>query len=214
MKPAVLWLHGLGDTGSGWKGAFGPLTTAATFFHPDAPVQAVNSPVHQGEVMTSWFDILTWPIGIKEPEGPAGIEETVKRIHAQLDEIEASGVPTSKIVLGGFSQGGTASILAGLTYPKRLAGIVSISGWGAYRESLHEKVVDANKATPLFYSAGVGDPIVTHPLTKRTGEVLEKICSEASVSFAKRSMHPPDQGEMMAAASFIAACLELKDQSY
>ena len=24
-KPAVLWLHGLGDTGAGWQGAFGPL---------------------------------------------------------------------------------------------------------------------------------------------------------------------------------------------
>ena len=33
-KPAVLWLHGLGDTGAGWQGAFGPLATAATFHHP------------------------------------------------------------------------------------------------------------------------------------------------------------------------------------
>lgn len=78
MMPAVLWLHGLGDTGAGWEGAFGALAQKATFHHPDAPIQAVS--VQGGAKMTSWFDINTWPISLQEPEGPAGIEATVKAV--------------------------------------------------------------------------------------------------------------------------------------
>jgi predicted esterase len=178
------------------------------FHHPTAPVQAVTSPVHGGETMTSWFDIKTWPIGLAEPEGPTGIEESVKGVHEQLDAIVAGGVPSQKILLGGFSQGGTVSILAGLTYPKPLAGIVSISGWGAYREGLAAKVHEANKATPMFYSVGTGDPIVTFPLTQKSGEILQSILGEqVTVNHAKRPQHPPGPTELSAAAQFMAAQL-------
>ena len=87
--PAVLWLHGLGDSGSGWKGAFGPLTKQATFHHPTAPEQPVTSPVHQGEVMTSWFDIKLWPLGLSEPQDgtvATQMDETVANIHKKLEE--------------------------------------------------------------------------------------------------------------------------------
>ena len=208
LKPAVLWLHGLGDTGAGWKGAFGPLAKQADFHHPTAPEQPVTSPVHQGEVMTSWFDIQGWPLGLSEPEGPPGIEETVTVIHQKLDSIAESGVPHDKIVLGGFSQGGAVSILAGLTYPKRLAGIVAISGWCVYREQLAERVHEANRHTPIFLSVGIGDPIVTFPLTKASGELLQKTLGDHVIAnHADRPMHPPEHGELMGAAQFIKAQL-------
>jgi len=207
--PAVLWLHGLGDTGAGWEGAFGALAQKATFHHPDAPIQAVS--VQGGAKMTSWFDINTWPISLQEPEGPAGIEATVKAVHQKLDAIVDGGVPSDKILLGGFSQGGTVSMLAALTYPKKLAGIVAISGWGAYRDSLPAKVSDSvNSKTPMLYTVGDGDPIVTFPLTKKTGEVLQSIMGDSvSVVHARRSGHPPGRAEMDSVAKFIASTLEL-----
>lgn len=210
MKPSVIWLHGLGDTGAGWRGAFGPLTKMCNWLHPDAPVQAVTSPVHQGEKMTSWFDIKTWPLGTAEPENPTGTAETVARIHKMLEDEEAKGIPSNRIVLGGFSQGGSVAILAGLSYPRKLGGIVAISGWGLYRDSLPSKVHEANKDTPMHYSVGMGDPIVTFPLTKQSGEVLQSILKGSiNVMHVERSMHPPDQMELMAAARFIASTLEL-----
>ena len=53
---------------------------------------------------TSWFDIVTWPVGLAEPEGPTGIDDTVKRVHKMLEEIEADGIPSNRILIGGFSQ--------------------------------------------------------------------------------------------------------------
>jgi len=44
-------------------------------------------------------------------------------------EIDVNGIDPSRIVLGGFSQGGTMSLLTALTGPHKLAGIVVLSGW-------------------------------------------------------------------------------------
>lgn len=43
-------------------------------------------------------------------------------------EVE-SGIDPSRIVLGGFSQGATMSVLTGLTGERKLAGIAALSGW-------------------------------------------------------------------------------------
>jgi len=44
-------------------------------------------------------------------------------------EIDTNGIDPSRIVLGGFSQGGTMSLLTALTGEHRLAGLVNLSGW-------------------------------------------------------------------------------------
>ena len=43
-------------------------------------------------------------------------------------EIDA-GIDADRIVLGGFSQGGTMSLMSGLTGERKLAGVVVLSGW-------------------------------------------------------------------------------------
>lgn len=163
--------------------------------------------------MTSWFDLTTWPISLQEPEGPTGMDASVKSIHAQLDGIVAGGVPSEQIVLGGFSQGGTLSVLAGLTYPKKLAGVISISGWGAYREQLPAMLETGcpNTHTPMLYSVGTGDPIVSFDLTKKTGEILQSIMGDSvTVSHQPRGSHPPGRQEMALVEKFIADALQVK----
>lgn len=51
----MVWIHGLGDSGAGWQGAF-PLQDVK-FVHPDAPVAPVT--IQGGAPTTSWFDLLT-----------------------------------------------------------------------------------------------------------------------------------------------------------
>ena len=43
-------------------------------------------------------------------------------------EIDA-GINANRIVLGGFSQGGTMSLISGLTRERKLAGLAVLSGW-------------------------------------------------------------------------------------
>eukprot|EP00729_Bicosta_minor_P004583 gene4583-21107_t len=206
---ALLWLHGLGDTGNGWRGKFKLCVPGGlAFHHPTAPEQHVTV---QNTSYTSWFDVCTWPISKKEPEPPAGIETSVIAIHAILDKIvDEDGIPPSKIVIGGFSQGGSLAIKAGLSYPQSaLAGIVSISGWCTDRDGLASAVSTAQQGrTPLFFSCGTGDPIVEFKLTKLSSELLTATLGDhVVVRHQQRAGHPPKRAEMQAAEVFIRDCL-------
>ena len=47
-----------------------------------------------------------------------------------------TGIPANRIILGGFSQGGTLSLFAGLTNELRLGGVVILSGRLAMQDKI------------------------------------------------------------------------------
>jgi lysophospholipase I len=74
------------------------------------------------------FDVESF--GFDTAEDEKGMLETVTSLNQLITkEIEESGIHPSRIVLGGFSQGGAMSLLTGLTTEKKLAGVVVLSGW-------------------------------------------------------------------------------------
>jgi len=212
---AVLWLHGLGDSGEGWEGAFASLerlVPSVVFSHPTAPTQPLTC--DGGSRTTSWFDITTWkppvkPIGLAEPDNPKGIDDTVQLVHKELDKLEKKGVPLERVVIGGFSQGGTATILAGLTCSKKIGGIVSISGWATRRATLAQEVTEANKNVPILYCYGDHDEVVDNLLAKESVKALQPIVGDSlQVVEANRAMHQPSPVEMRAALDFMARILK------
>lgn len=67
-----------------------------------------------------------------EPSGPEdeeGIRRAAEMVHSLIAEEVAAGIPTKRIVLGGFSQGGALAIYSALTFPEPLAGIIALSAW-------------------------------------------------------------------------------------
>jgi predicted esterase len=115
----VIFLHGLGDTGQGWQSTARRLATALPhikFILPTAPERAVT--MNRGRVMTAWYDIAALPRGGTHAPSPdmVGIADaaaTVERIAA--DELARFGIPRSRVVVGGFSQGATVSLFTGLS---------------------------------------------------------------------------------------------------
>lgn len=89
------------------------------------------------------------------------------------DEISA-GTPSERIILAGFSQGGVVAVLAGLTFPQTLAGVVLLSAWLPLVENFMEYIPEenANKETPIFLGHGVEDRMVTLALAKRSRDAL------------------------------------------
>lgn len=78
-------------------------------------------------------------------------------------EVDVNGIDPSRIVLGGFSQGGTMSLLAGLTGPHRMAGLVVLSGWLPLREKFKSVRFSTNRAKTIANS-----PIFSDGVTKRS----------------------------------------------
>lgn len=86
--------------------------------------------------MPSWFDILTFDTTTPR-EDSTGMLSSVDKFN-RLIASESEFVPSERIVLGGFSQGGTISLLTGLTTQHKLGGVVILSGRAVLKEKLKE----------------------------------------------------------------------------
>merc|ERR1712045_845518 len=96
-------------------------------------------------------------------------------VHKEIEKIEKTGVPADKIVIGGFSLGGAASIAGGLSYPKPIGGIASISGWVPNREELSKM---SGSTVPLLFCCGNKDNIIDLELSRKSRDILEGVVAD------------------------------------
>ena len=157
---SVVLLHGLGA--DGWD--FVPIVEElglpdalpVRFVFPHAPVRPVT--VNNGYEMRAWYDIKAFT-----PEGradAAGLAESVRRVDALLEAEIAAGVAASRIVLAGFSQGGAVALSAGLRFGERLAGLLALSTYLPFPETLAAGKSVANQDVPILMCHGRMDPVV------------------------------------------------------
>jgi len=166
-KVAILFLHGLGDSAEGWSKLSSALPNVKpslsqldiTYVFP--PAHMVGITVNGGEQMPGWFDVYDWPIGIDAKDDPRGLALSVKRIEQIVDQLkEDEGIDPSRIVIGGFSQGGAVALMAAYNRRKKdaipFAGCCVLSGWLPMKDYLDVSESTAN-ATPLFWAHGQYD---------------------------------------------------------
>jgi len=173
-KSTVISLHGLGDTADGWADFGLQLQTRSgpfahtKFIFPTAPTRRIT--INGGMPMPGWSDV----IGLTDsaPEDKVGLSQSVQRVSDIIEKEISSGVAPTKIVLGGFSQGGAIAYLTGLTYKTTLGGIVACSSWLPMGADTVEKLTDASKKTPILHCHGDADPIVSHAWGTATRDLL------------------------------------------
>ena len=96
------------------------------------------------------------------------MRRSAQEIDALIDRELERGVPISRIVLGGFSQGGVMSLFAGLRRRDRLAGIVCLSGY------LTGDEIDPDRPLPVFLAHGTRDAVVPPAWGQVSAESLTK----------------------------------------
>lgn len=166
-KAALIFLHGLGDSPDGWASLAEALpnlrpslaTLDITYVFP--PAQMVDITVNGGEKMPGWFDVYDWPIGVDAKDDPKGLAMSVKRIETIVTLLQNDeGILPSRIVLGGFSQGGAVALMAAYNRRKKdaipFAGCICMSGWLPMKDYLDISQESAT-ATPLFWAHGQYD---------------------------------------------------------
>ena len=87
-----------------------------------------------------------------------GLRESLQQVHALLDRERARGMPAQRIVLAGFSQGCALTLLAGLRYPERLAGLAGLSGYLPLAGTTAAERHEANRDVPIFLAHGPTTP--------------------------------------------------------
>ena len=157
---AIIVLHGLGADGNDFVPICNEIDLAAIgpvrYVFPSAPEMPVT--INGGYVMRAWYDILGTQIDRHEDE--AGLRASAERVSALIDREIARGIPAHRIVLMGFSQGCAMTLLTGLRYPERLAGLVALSGYLPLATATAAEKSDANTLTPIFMGHGRSDGVV------------------------------------------------------
>lgn len=99
------------------------------------------------------------------------VTDTLAESLGLLDEFisglsKAVGFEPGRIVIGGFSQGGTMSLAYAITRPGSVAAALNFSGFLAASVDLDETGA-APPITPLFWGHGTGDPAIPISLAER-----------------------------------------------
>lgn len=157
---SVIVLHGLGADGSDFLPIADELDLQAVgpvrYVFPHAPVRPVT--INGGYKMRAWYDILNDDLVRREDE--AGLRASITLVQQFIDRERERGVAPGRIVLAGFSQGCAMTLLTGLRYPERLAGLVGMSGYLPLAASTAAERSEANLQTPIFLAHGRADPVV------------------------------------------------------
>jgi phospholipase/carboxylesterase len=172
---SLIILHGLGADGTDFIPMCDELKLAAVgpvrCVMPRAPVRPVT--INNGHPMRAWYDILGMNGSAGEDE--AGLRESTRAVHALIDREVALGVPAHRIVLAGFSQGCAMTLLAGLRYPARLAGLVGMSGYLPLAASTAAERHAANANVPIFLAHGRSDDVVQPARGQASRDALTRL---------------------------------------
>lgn len=172
----VIWLHGLGADGHDFVPIIPelglPTDAAVRFIFPHAP--AIPVTINGGYVMPAWYDILSLD-GDQRKVDVAGICASREAIRQLIATENARGVPCSRIVLAGFSQGGAIAWLTGLTHAEPLAGILALSTYLPTPELLRDELKPACLASPMLAAHGRHDDVVALSMGRTAVSVVESL---------------------------------------
>ncbi|VDD76686.1 unnamed protein product [Mesocestoides corti] len=208
LLPALIFLHGLGDDGRGWAETFQNVVPPyCKIICPNAKVMPVS--LNFGMEMPAWYDLYGLDADARQDE--PGIVSASKELAKWIAAENQAGIPSERIVIGGFSQGGSVSLYYGATNrDKKLGGLVALSCW----LPLHEKVIqDTSSAAtscsvPILQCHGQSDPLVAYDLGSQTNSVLRKLgfCNCTLKSYPGMG-HCSGDREIRDVKSFLETCL-------
>ena len=170
---AVIWLHGLGASGHDFEPVVPELglpdNAAVRFIFPHAPNMPVT--INGGMTMPAWYDIKAMDIDrvVDTDQLMASSDAVAKLVDREIER----GVKSENIVIAGFSQGGAVAYELGLSYPKRLAGIIALSTYFATAKTV--KRSEANRDIPIRIYHGTFDPMVPEALGRQSVEKLQEM---------------------------------------
>jgi len=171
---AVIWLHGLGADGNDFVPVVKELKLpplGIRFVFPHAPMRPVT--INGGFVMRAWYDIAYQELAFKEDE--RGLRESQKLIEELIVRENTRGIPSSRIVLAGFSQGGVLVLQTGLRQSKPQAGLMALSSYLPMSPMIEVERNAASNSVPIFMGHGITDNIVPLALGRMSRDTLIKL---------------------------------------
>ena len=158
---SIIWLHGLGADGHDFEAIVPelrlPESLPVRYVFPHAPERSVT--INAGLRMRAWFDILDLKHRAESVDMGQFLESG-DMLRALIKNELKSGMPSDRILLAGFSQGGAIVLHTGLLYPKQLAGILAMSMHLPGINNLADELSPASREIPIMMAHGQMDPVI------------------------------------------------------
>ncbi|MGB0199617.1 MAG: alpha/beta hydrolase [Flavobacteriaceae bacterium] len=162
--PLLLLLHGYGSNEN-------DLFAFADYLHPSLLVVSLRAPLNLPMMGHAWYSIHFDAEQGKWSDDEEAISSR-KLVLQFLDELmEIHLYDRSQVHLLGFSQGAILSYALGLTYPKRFASVIALSGY------LNENITQLPQpedAPELYAAHGTMDEVVPFDWGQRSAELLKQ----------------------------------------
>ena len=175
---SVIWLHGLGADGHDFEPIVPELrlpdTLPLRFVFPHAPVRPVT--LNAGMAMRAWYDIYSLDADGRADE--TGLRESSAMLEALVEREVERGIPSVKILLAGFSQGGAVAIHTALRSKRRLAGLMALSTYLPLRQCFEDEVINdadaGDTSLPIFMAHGSFDPVLPVQWGQGSAELMRQ----------------------------------------
>ncbi|HSH86657.1 MAG TPA: dienelactone hydrolase family protein [Methylophilus sp.] len=170
LNACVIWMHGLGADGHDFEPVVQMLNLPhIRFILPHAPYRPVT--LNNGYEMRAWYDIF----GLQpdSPQDEVGIQEMQVTINAMIESEISKGIPSNRIVLAGFSQGGAMALYTATRFTQPLAGVLGLSTYLPLKNKLVSEQHPSNRQTPIWMAHGRADTVITLATAEASKEVLK-----------------------------------------
>ena len=175
-ESSVIWLHGLGADGHDFEDIVPQLLIPASmpirFIFPDAPVRAVT--INGGLMMRAWYDIYE-DINNHAEQDEQGVKSSAGMLALLVEQEMQRGIPSERIILAGFSQGGAIALYAGLQSDKPLGGVMALSTYLPLMDSLSKDDTYPENIPSVFMAHGQYDTVIPLKFAQASRQYLKEL---------------------------------------
>lgn len=187
---AVILLHGRGATAQSMRDLATYLPSEGTAY---LMPQAANN---------TWYPNSGFvPLAANEPF----LSSAMATIRSLIERVEAAGIPASKIVLGGFSQGACLASEFAAQHAQRYGGLLVFSGALMGPLDMPRHYDGSLSGTPVFIGGINRDPWVKEAQIRHTAAVLENLGGQVTLEILPGTEHTIRPNEIEHGSQLIAA---------
>ena len=213
---AVVFLHGLADTGDGLQSFIGGRSDPGGFsssmakagikvLFPTATPRSYR--LAGGRTMSTWYDRNGLPP--EAPEHAESIEDSITKLEGVLRRLESEGIPPSRVAVGGFSQGGGIALqlaYRGSQLGASLAAVFALSSFATDDSAMWASLEgDGSKRArpPCYFRHGAEDDYILPEWAQRTAGRLGKAGVDVDFALERGVRHEMSNDELKALTAFL-----------
>jgi predicted esterase len=185
---AMILIHGRGATAE-------DILSLST--HLDYPGVVYLAP--QAEDYTWYPNRFIFPVEQNEPY----LSAALAKVDGLVKQVEARGIPTEKIFIGGFSQGACLASEYVIRNPKNYGGLLAFSGGYIGQMGLTRKPVGDLGGMPAFLGCSDTDPHIPLQRVQETTSLLKAMGADVTERIYPNMDHTINDDELELARKLI-----------